>query len=195
MEHYYVKNPKTKSKLVERKIKIENDLFTFFTDNSVFSKKSLDFGTRTLIESINVEQVKGSVLDLGCGYGPIGIYISKKTDIVVDMIDINDRGLKLAVKNSLINNVKTNVYYSDGFEKVEKKYNLIITNPPIRIGNKKLYSMLIDAKNYLVDTGELRIVIHKDQGAKTLAKELSNYYSVKVINKNKGFYVISAINH
>lgn len=195
MEHYYVKKPTTKSHVEEKKVVINQELFTFFTNSSVFSKKGLDFGTRTLLETLDLNKLTGKILDLGCGYGPIGIYISKKTGILIDMIDINERSLNLAHKNSIKNNVKTNIFYSDAYENIHEKYNLIISNPPIRVGKEKLYEILLGAQAHLIDGGELRIVIHKDQGAKTVAKNLSNYYSVTIVTKNKGFYVISAIKH
>ena len=173
-------------------VKIKNQDFEFKVDNGVFSKKGLDFGTRTLLE--NLPELRGNILDFGCGYGPIGIYIAKTYNCNVDMIDINNRSLSLAVKNSKINNVKTTIFASDIYANVTKKYDYIITNPPIRVGNTILFQILLDAKKYLKKGGELWLVINKNQGAKTIYKTLENHYNTSLITKNKGFYIIRAQN-
>ncbi len=193
MGHYYDKNPNSKSQEVSVMVKINNQSYKFITDNGVFSKRGLDFGTRTLLESLELDKIKGNVLDLGCGYGPIGIYVSKNTGLVVDMIDINERSLALSRKNAKINEVEVNVFASDMYLNINSKYDFIITNPPIRIGKKKLYEILFKAKNYLNEDGQLWLVIHKDQGAKTVIKDLENEYNVQIMCKNKGFNVICAI--
>ena len=80
MSYYFTNDENLKSEIRTNKVIIDNLSFTFYTDNGVFSKKGLDFGTRTLLENIDLELIKGSVLDFGCGYGPIGIYVKKKTN-------------------------------------------------------------------------------------------------------------------
>lgn len=98
MSHYYDKNPDAKSHEKEIKVIINNQKYKFITDSGTFSKHGLDFGTRPLLEALDINKIKGKVLDFGCGYGPIGIYVSKNTGICVDMIDINERSIKLAKK-------------------------------------------------------------------------------------------------
>ena len=193
MAHYFENEGLARSE--ERKVKavIQNKIFTFITDNNVFSKSGLDFGTRTLLESINVESIKGKILDFGCGYGPIGIFLATH-NLDVDMVDINLRAINLARKNAQFNQVNVNIFESDIYENVSKKYDYIITNPPIRVGKKILYEILFGAKEYLNDGGHLILVIHKDQGAKSLAKALEKSYQVKILQKNKGFYVIDCEN-
>jgi len=190
MSYYFTNDETLKSEIRTNKVIIGNLPFTFYTDNGVFSKKGLDFGTRTLLESL--ENISGDVLDLGCGYGPIGIYIASKYNVVPDMVDVNKRSMDLSVKNAKLNKVDINVFESDGYSNVTKKYDYIITNPPIRVGKTKLYSLLFDATNYLKENGEMWLVVHKDQGAKTLAKDLEKSYEVVIKNKNKGFYIIMA---
>ena len=192
MAHYFTNDEvQSNEKTLIFKIKDEELLMT--VDNGVFSKKGLDFGTRTLLESL--EEAGGEVLDFGCGYGPIGIYLAKKYNVNVDMIDINIRSLNLAKKNAIQNKVKVNIFESNIYENISKKYDYIITNPPIRVGKKVLYEILFGAKEYLKDNGEIWLVVHKDQGAKSLAKDLEKSYQVDIINKNKGFFVIRAKNH
>lgn len=194
MAHYFENDENLKSEEKEKTVVINDTKLKFITDNGVFSKKGLDFGTRTLLESLNIESISGKVLDFGCGYGPIGIYIKKKTNVQVTMLDINKRSVELAKKNALINNVDVNVIESDMYSEVKEKYNYIISNPPIRIGKANLYKILFDAKKYLEKNGKLIIVVNKDQGAKSLIKDLETEYKVEVLKKNKGFYVISALN-
>jgi len=191
MSHYFTNdNVKSNEKIINTKIK-DTEL-KFITDNGVFSKRGLDFGTRTLLENIDLSSKK-EILDFGCGYGPIGIYIAKTTGSKVDMIDINKRALSLAIKNSKLNNVNTNVFESNIYDNVSKKYDYIITNPPIRVGKKILYDILFDAYNYLKAGGELWLVVNKNQGAHSLVNDLEEKYTVEVVAKNKGFYIIKAI--
>lgn len=190
MGYYFDKNTNVKSKENTTMAEIGGKIYTFKTDNNVFSKKGLDFGTRSLLESIDINNINGDVLDFGCGYGPIGIYVASNTNSNVDMIDINERALKLARNNADINKVDVNIFESDIYSNVTKKYDYIITNPPIRVGKKVLYEILIKAKDYLKENGHLIFVINKDQGAKSTMKDMEEYYNVKLINKNKGFFII-----
>ena len=107
------------------------------------------------------------------------------------MVDINKRSINLAIKNADLNNVTVNVFESNIYENVNKKYDYIISNPPIRVGKKILYDILINAKNYLKSNGKMIFVVNKDQGAKSIIKDLEEYYNVEVLNKVKGFYIIS----
>ena len=110
------------------------------------------------------------------------------------MLDINNRAIELAKRNAKINNVKANIFASDLYDNVADKYDYIISNPPIRVGKEILYKILFGAKEYLNQSGHLIFVVHKDQGAKTLAKNLEEKYKVTIINKNKGFFVIDCQN-
>lgn len=192
MSHYFT-NDYVESKENKTKCIIKNTELTLITDNGVFSKKGLDFGTRSLLETI--DNVSGQVLDFGCGYGPIGIYLKKTYDVEVDAVDINERAMNLAKKNAELNKTNINIFESNIYENVNKKYDYIVTNPPIRVGKKILYQILFEAKEHLNVNGELWLVIHKDQGAKTLAKDLEKEYKVEIKNKNKGFYIICARNN
>lgn len=195
MSYYFDKETDIISKEVITKAEIGNKNYTFITDNNVFSKKGLDFGTRTLLENIDIKSISGDILDFGCGYGPIGIYISTNTKSNVDMVDINNRALNLAKKNAEQNKVRVNIFESDIYSNITKKYDYIITNPPIRIGKSKLYEILIGAKKYLKENGHLIFVINKDQGAKSVFRDMQKYYNVKLVVKNKGFFVIECQNY
>ncbi len=195
MAYYFDKNTDTKSEEKTVHVVIKNNVYAFITDNNVFSKKGLDFGTRTMLESIDLESLQGDILDFGCGYGPVGIYIKSNTNCNVDMIDINKRAISLALKNAKLNSVDVNIFESDIYSNVVKKYDYIITNPPIRVGKEILYKILVGAKDHLKENGSLIFVINKNQGAKSTMEYLKNYYNVNILGKNKGFYVFKCENH
>ena len=189
MGHYFINEDLEHNKKIIKVI-IKNEDFSFITDNGVFSKKGLDFGTRTLLENLDYKNINGKILDFGCGYGSIGIIVSKFTGSEVDMLDINKRSIELAKENSKLNKAKTNIFESNIYENVQDKYDYIISNPPIRVGNEILYKILFEAKDHLNDNGKLIIVVNKDQGAKSLMEKLKKFYNVNLIAKNKGFFVI-----
>lgn len=123
----------------------------------------------------------------------LGIIVNKKTNLDVDMIDVNKRALHLSKRNVKENKcININVFTSDCYENVTKKYRTIITNPPIRAGKKIVYDILLNARNHLEPDGTLYLVIRKEQGAKSAISDLKKYYDVSIVNKSKGFYIISA---
>ena len=122
------------------------------------------------------------------------IYIKKTCDCNIDMVDINERALVLAQKNAKLNDVKANIYKSDIYSNINKKYDFIITNPPIRVGKKILYDILFTSLKHLKENGSLIFVINKNQGAKTVMQDLNKVALTTLIKKNKGFYIILAKN-
>ncbi len=190
----YFDNEELKSNLKTIKIKILGNEYYFYTDNGVFSKNGLDFGTRTLLENLPISEIHGNVLDVGCGYGVIDIILEKVTDASFEGIDVNKRALHLANMNTKLNKCSHVTFYeSNVYSNVNKKYNFIITNPPIRAGKKVVYDIVLGAKDYLELNGVLYIVIRKEQGAKSTMKELEKYYKIDVVCRNKGFFVIKCI--
>ena len=170
--------------------------YNLYSDNGVFSKDKFDYGTRLLLDSIDIEKISGNVLDLGCGLGVVGIILGTiNKNINIDMIDINDRALSLVRDNLTLNKVKANVFSSDVYSNVNKKYDYIITNPPIRAGKEVVRKFLLGGYDYLNDNGILYFVMRKDHGVKSMIKELENKYNVTIINKDKGFYILSLTKH
>jgi len=194
LEHYFTNNTNLKSELRTIIYKIDDKEFTFFSDNGVFSKDKVDFGSSLLVKTIidNKKDKFLNILDVGCGYGFIGIILSKLMSSKVTMIDINDRAIHLTLKNIKNLNIDGEAYVSDGYSNVGGKFDLIVSNPPIRAGKSVVYRILDDAFNYLADNGELWFVIRKEQGAKSAIKHLEEKYFVKVVEKSKGFYIIMA---
>ena len=192
MGHYFTNDLNLKSEIKEYKVNILDKTFNFKTDNGVFSKGELDFGTKVLLDEVLKLPISGDVLDLGCGYGVIGIVLAKLKNVNVDMVDINKRAVHLAKLNIKANDVSgINVYENDGLLNNSLKYDYTISNPPIRVGKIKLYELLHNALDSLKDNGKLIIVIRKEQGAKSFIKDFNALANIEILNKCKGFYVIS----
>ncbi len=190
----YFDNDDLKSSRQKHEIELLGNKFSFYTDNGVFSKRHLDYGTRLLLESIPLNNIGDKVLDMGCGYGIIGIVIGKLMDVHVDMVDVNRRALHLAKMNAKENNLdNVNIFESDCYSQIKDKYSTIISNPPIRAGKKVVYEMLLGAKQHLCDNGQLFLVVRKEQGAKSLIFDLKKEYNVEVLKRSKGFFVIKCI--
>lgn len=171
---------------------VHDKKFRFKADNGVFSKDRLDTGSRVLIEGILLSNIYGDILDLGCGYGAVSIILSSfaPSDTFFDGVDVNKRALHLANMNKKLNRVvNVNFFGSDIYSNITKKYDFIITNPPIRAGKEVVYKMLDDARLYLKDNGYLYFVMRREHGAKSTVKHLEMIYNVSEIYKKNGFYV------
>lgn len=159
----YFENVNLPSKIVEYTTNVFGVNFYFKTDNGVFSKDKLDFGTRVLLESLPLSELSGDILDLGCGYGAVSIILSKMIHANFDAVDVNRRALHLLEMNKKRNFAfDVNAFESDIYQNVIKKYDYIITNPPIRAGKKVIYDMLIGARCHLKNGGSLFFVMRKD---------------------------------
>jgi len=187
----YFSNEDLKSNIHKYSVEILGGKYFFYTDNGVFSKEKLDFGTRVLLENLPLSSLYGDILDVGCGYGVIDIILGKKVDANFVGVDVNRRALHLADMNKRENKVNNvNFFESNCYDNVSGKYNFIITNPPIRAGKKIVYEIVMGAKDYLKDDGTLFIVVRKEQGAKSMIRDLEQIYKVEVLNKIKGFFII-----
>lgn len=186
----YFDNVDLKSEIRKFDVKIFDLVLKFNSDNGVFCKDHLDYATRLMLENIPWNEIDGDILDVGCGYGPIGIVANKITGCNVTMCDVNRRALHLTKMNLKENNVNATVIESNCYENVDGIFDTIITNPPIRAGKKIIYEILFGAQEHLTSNGKLFLVIHKDQGAKSLIKDLEKTYNVEILEKNKGFFVI-----
>ncbi|PAV27910.1 16S rRNA methyltransferase [Virgibacillus profundi] len=195
-EHYFSQNPQSKSSPRKWKYELKGNLYTFASDIGVFSKDEVDFGSRLLIEKFKEPSVAGDFLDLGCGYGPIGIALAdhhKERNIL--MSDVNERALILAQQNAEINDVKNvEITQSDRLTNIENRsIAAIITNPPIRAGKKVVHQMFEESQAALIEHGELWVVIQKKQGAPS-AKEKIEYLfgNAEVVARDKGYFILRA---
>lgn len=183
------KNIKSERKII--KFNFDNKVFSIYSDNGVFSKDRFDYGTRVLLNSVDIDELSGNVLDLGCGLGVVGIILGTfNKGINIDMVDINERAIDLAKNNLVLNNIKANVFVSDIYSNIDNKYDFIITNPPIRAGKNVIRGFLFGSYDYLKDDGILYFVMRKDHGVKSMIKELSVKFNTSIVNKDKGFYVV-----
>lgn len=194
MEHYFTNNESLRSELRILDYKYKNYNLEFYSDNGVFSKNKIDYGSRLLVETF-LEQNKDSIanlLDVGCGYGFIGITLAKILNCKVTLVDVNKRAIHLTKMNGKENKIEVDVLESNGYESVNKTFDCVITNPPIRAGKKTVLTILLEAEKYLNEKGTLWFVIRKDQGAKSIIKEIEKKYYSTVLKKEKGFYIINA---
>ena len=198
LEQYFTNNPNLKSELRNIVYKYQGLTMSFFSDNGVFSKDKLDFGSTLLLETVfqHINNDNLDILDVGCGYGFMGVSLAKIKKAQVTMCDVNKRALHLAEKNAAENGVSDSVKVieSDIYQNITDIYDLIITNPPIRAGKNVGYGILDGARDRLKAKGELWFVIRKDQGAKSTIKHMEENYDVEVVTKSKGFYIIRAKN-
>lgn len=195
-QHYYSKNPQTKSNPQEWTYTLRGEKFRFKTDAGVFSKGEVDFGSRLLIEAFVDSPIDGPILDVGCGYGPIGMAIAKAIPHKeVHLVDVNTRALELAGKNTELNEVaNVHIYESDGLSAVEEKnFSAILTNPPIRAGKETIFRFYEEAYEKLSSGGALWVVIQKKQGApSTEAKLMELFGDVRTADKKKGYFIFEA---
>lgn len=193
MEHYFTNNSHLKSEI--RTISYENRgiVFTFFSDLGVFSKDKIDYGSRVLVETILQQEKKyNKILDVGCGYGFIGIVLGKLNEASVVFTDVNKRALHLCERNIKENKIKGEIVLSNAYENITETYDLIVTNPPIRAGKEVVLNIIRDARKHLKEDGELWFVIRKDQGVKSIIKCVEDIYKIEVVKKDKGFYIVRA---
>lgn len=176
---------------------IRDTVLTLTTSTGVFSKKGIDFGSRLLIETFEPPNIQGDFLDLGCGYGPIGLTLAKVFhDRHIRMVDVNERAVTLAQQNATENNIgNVTIQQSDGFSTIESKlFAAIITNPPIRAGKKVIYPFFEKGYTQLKAGGSLWIVVQKKQGAPSMITFLETIFpEVQVRAKKKGYYILEAI--
>ncbi|ALM74129.1 class I SAM-dependent methyltransferase [Thermococcus barophilus] len=194
MSHYYSKNPNVPLKTKTIEVFIRGQYFKFITASGVFSFGKYDEGTRLLVENAILER-DWRVLDLGCGYGAIGIVISKFVDYVV-MTDINRRAVSIAKKNLKINNVKNaEVRWGNLYEPIKgEKFHSIITNPPVHAGKEVLREIVINAPKHLYDGGLLQLVIRTNQGAKFIKALMEQTFNdVRELAKGSGYRVYAGI--
>lgn len=193
MSHYFTNDESLKHQEASYQVSLFGNQFEFVTDKGVFSLNGLDYGSKVLIERVEITQEK-SLLDIGCGIGPIGIILKKvNPHLVVTATDVNRRAVDLTKRNSAKNKVDIKVLESNLFEAIQEQFDLIISNPPIRAGKKIIYKLYEDAHTHLNDGGSLWIVVRKQQGAPSTLDFLKTiYHEVTVVEKDKGYYVICA---
>ncbi|AUX11189.1 16S rRNA methyltransferase [Latilactobacillus sakei] len=196
-DYYYSKNPEVEHAEKNWMFELRGFNFKFTTDNGVFSKNTVDYGSRALLDAVDLSETPvGPILDMGCGYGPIGMTLAKLApERQIDMVDVNERALGLAQKNCDLNQIQNvAIFESAEYQNVTAQYAAILTNPPIRAGKAVVQNILKGAYEHLLPDGELDVVIQKKQGAPS-AKQLmaDTFGNVQIIHKDKGYYILQSI--
>lgn len=191
MSHYFINDNNLKHNKKIININYNNKEIKLYTDNGVFSKEHFDYGSKLLVNNFLKEEKSGRVLDLGCGYGVIGIILSQNKKLYIDMVDINNNAVNLTKENLKLNNIENATsFVSNIYSEITNKYDYIITNPPIRAGKETIRTFLFDAQNHISENGEIWFVMRKDHGVKSMMKELEKDYKIEVVDKDKGFYIV-----
>ena len=194
--HYYTKNPDSISQQKHWTYRLKGNTLSFTSDNGVFSKNTVDFGSELLVESYDIpEQFQNaSLLDIGCGYGTMGLAYGKAyPELSIEMIDVNERALVLAQENAKKNGIhNVDIHESNLYDSVKKsQYEIIISNPPIRTGKIVVHTILEKAYDYLAENGQLVIVIQKKQGAPSAQKKMEEVFgNCERIQWDKGYWIL-----
>lgn len=194
MSHYYLTDPNLKNNKIKLNATIKKTKMQFFSNSGIFSKNHIDLGTTILLENINESYKNKEILDIGTGLGVIGIYIAlNNLSSNILMIDINQRAIDLANENIILNNIKNaHAINSNLFENIkDKNFDLIISNPPIRVGKTFCFSLYEQSYQHLNQNGVLYLVVGKKQGALSHFKYLEQIFEkVEIIIKKSGFWLL-----
>ena len=195
MPHYYTNNINLESDESSINFRFRNHELTFISDIGVFSKERVDYGSRALLDAMNVGENQKTLLDVGCGYGTLGVSLAKEYPwLSVDMVDVNERAVLLTCKAIKVNNIdNAKAYVSYVYENVTESYDIIISNPPIRAGKKVVFEILEKAYEHLNVNGELVIVIQKKQGAPSAKAKMEEVFgNCEIISRDKGYYILKS---
>ena len=191
MVHYYDEEQTSEIHKKEFSYKFSGFEFKFISASGIFSLGSIDRGTEVLLESMKIYGT--DILDLGCGYGAVGIIVKKIFKLNVDLCDVNNRALMIARDNCNINGVSCPVYYSNGFSKIPLKYDVILFNPPQSAGKKICFKMVLDSKMHLKPNGSLQLVCRHNKGGREFEKYMKEVFgNVSVLGKGSGYRVYAS---
>jgi 16S rRNA (guanine1207-N2)-methyltransferase len=194
--HYYSQSPDVKHNRKVHEVSLRGYSFRFMTDAGVFSKSGVDYGSQVLIDVLELD-ASAKVLDVGCGYGPIGLTAAKLAKHGhVTMIDINERAVELSIENAKLNAISNvTVVQSDVYESVRQlKFDVIITNPPIRAGKAVVHQIFEEGYELLEQGGSMWVVIQKKQGAPSAQAKLELLFGeVEEVTKDKGYRIFRAV--
>lgn len=189
-DHYFSTDPKAPHQIREVKVDFLERSFFFDTDAGVFARQGFDEGSRLML-SAALPEIAGRALDLGCGWGPVGILLkAMKPETQVTLLDINPRACELAQKNAKKNGVSVEVVCADGPQGCKERFDWILLNPPIRAGKQVVYRLFAQSAAQLSPGGCLVVVIRKQQGAHSAKDHLQTLFSeVQMVCRHKGYHV------
>ena len=196
--HYYQENQEgLHSNPSTFDFNFRNEHFKFHTDDGVFSKNYIDYGSFVLLKNYAQNDLDGPILDMGAGYGPIGIVLARLYSKEVHMCEINERAYNLLNQNLKENQIQNAyAYHSNLFETLDEnlRFSSVVTNPPIRAGKQVVYAIYDGAYERLLVNGELWVVIQKKQGAPSSKDYLTNRFgNCEIVARDKGYYILKSI--
>jgi 16S rRNA (guanine1207-N2)-methyltransferase len=193
LDHYFAAHPKSKMRLGIIRTCLRGKSFEFLTASGVFSKKRIDLGTRLLIDSMVLPE-KGHVLDIGCGYGAVGIAAGAfNPNLHVVMVDVNERAVRLARRNAEINGVQ-NVIVKRGhlYEPVKGfTFNCVLSNPPVSAGIETVKAIIVEAPRQMAGKGLFQMVVKSKVGGKRLCRVFEEAFgNVQALARGSGYRVL-----
>ena len=198
MEHYFTEKPARTFKREKFDVDILGNAITINSGSGIFSLSEIDFGTKLLIENAKIPSDSSNVLDLGCGYGIVGIAIKKKyPQISLTMTDVNERAIRMAKENIKENEIEAKILKSDVFlnpELNDLKFDVILTNPPFSAGKKVCIEFIKQSFDRLTPNGLFQLVAPHNKGGESLKKiMLSVYGNVGELVKKRGYRVYISV--
>jgi len=191
IDHYFSSEVTAESNPQEVIYEFGNHKYCFTTDNGVFSVGKIDSASDILIQTIT--PINGSLLDMGCGYGLIGIVLAKEYGLQLTQADINPRAVDLSKQNAIKNKIASTVLQSDAFSQITDFFDIIAINPPIHAGKDVIFAMYDGAYKHLNMGGALYIVILKKHGAESSRLHILELFgNCEIMYKKKGLYVFKA---
>lgn len=189
-EHYFSEKPTSELKIIEIKGYIFDEEIKLLSASGLFSKDRIDKGSKLLIEKSIIKN-NSSVLDLGCGYGVVGICITKKYNTNTTFTDINERAIELTKKNCKIHKIKNySIIQSNSFQNIKEKFDTILLNPPQTAGKELCFEMISTSKNFLNMGGSLQIVARHKKGGESLSKYMQEIFGNLSTNAKSGGFRI-----
>jgi 16S rRNA (guanine1207-N2)-methyltransferase len=196
MQHYFIDKQHNKEDYFKYTAEFNGKKYVFNSVDSMFSKDGLDEGTRVLLNTVvKLYELNGDVLDLGCGIGSIGVILKNEfPNTKIDMVDINKTAMTLARQNCALNNAGDNtVFESSLYDNIDKKYDFIVTNPPIKVGKEILFGVVTGAIKHLKDNGEIILVIRKNHGQESMKKHMEKVFgNAEILKRDKGYYIMKS---
>lgn len=190
-EHYYTEIPFSKIKIFTISPLIRNRHYQFKTCTGVFSYKKLDKGTSLLLKAMELPDYATHVLDMGTGYGVIGIVIATEfPTIKVTMVDINRRAIWIARENvKLLNISNAKIYWGNFYEPIKsQQFEVILTNPPLALGHEKIFEFISNTPNYLKNNGYLYLVVQTKRGANKISEKMAEIFENVTLLKIQAGY-------
>jgi len=198
LNHYFAPHPKSKLKLGIIRVYLRGISFEFLTASGVFSKKQIDLGTKLLVESMILPE-RGYVLDVGCGYGAVGIAVATfNPDLRVVMVDVNERAVWLAKQNIERNRV-SNAEAKCGqlYEPVKGlTFDCILSNPPVSAGMDTVKAIIAEAPKHMADKALFQMVVKSKIGRKRLQSFFEEAFgNFTILARESGYRVLMAKKH